>query len=106
MPCPIASDTWLARQNVRDALPTARTHGLQSKLAECRCESVPLDQVQHNHLRNLPARPALKGHRQSEFKHATQRVPIAILLAKCEARRRRWVGVVCHVGRLSAGGRP
>jgi hypothetical protein len=89
VPRPIAPDTRLPRQNIRNPFPTARTHSLRSKLAKHGCESVPLDQIQHDHLRNLPARPALKGHCQSEFKHATQCEPIAILLAKYEARLRR-----------------
>jgi hypothetical protein len=50
---------------------------------------VPLDQILHDHLRNPAARSALKCDGQSEFQHAAQRVPIAILLAEYEARHRR-----------------
>jgi len=89
MPRPIAPDTWMSRQYIRHPLPAARTHRLRSQLAERRRDPVPLHQIQHDQLRNLAARPALKGHRQSDFKHATQRVPTAILLAECEARHRR-----------------
>lgn len=89
MPRPIPSDTWSPRQDVRHPLATARTHGFRPKLTEGRGDPISFDQVQHDHLRDLAARPALKGHRQSEFKHPTQRVPIAILLAEHEARRRR-----------------
>jgi hypothetical protein len=88
MPRPITSDTWSPRQYVRHPLPTARTHCFRSKLAEGRGDPVPFDQIQHDHLRNLAARPAFEGHRQSEFKHATQRVPIPILLAGYKARHR------------------
>jgi hypothetical protein len=56
---------------------------------------VSLDQIQHDHLRNLAARSAFEGHRQSEFQHAAQRVPIAILLAEYEVRHVRAASVAC-----------
>jgi hypothetical protein len=84
MPRPIASDTWLPGQHVCYALPTARTHCLRSEFTEGRGDPVPFDEIQHDHLRNFAARPAFEGHRQSEFKYATQRVPIPILLAEYE----------------------